>query len=97
MAWSAAISKLQVIRCSHYLAQHGDTDERGCFRPENEGLRKANESYQRAPERLAMTVDRYLKAGLDLARGIDLASAMSEPDPERRAALLRQAGIEEDE
>jgi hypothetical protein len=34
MAWSAAISKLQVIRCSHYLAQHGDTDERGCFRPE---------------------------------------------------------------
>jgi hypothetical protein len=38
-----------------------------------------------------------LKMGLDLARGIDLASAMSEPDPERRAELLRQAGIEGDE
>ncbi|MGH2993753.1 MAG: hypothetical protein ACRDL1_09475 [Solirubrobacterales bacterium] len=33
--------------------------------------------------------------GLDLARRIDLASAMSEPDPDRRAELLREAGVEE--
>jgi hypothetical protein len=36
------------------------------------------------------------RLGLDLARGIDLASAMSEPDDERRAELLRQAGVEDE-
>jgi hypothetical protein len=95
LAWSAAIKKLQIVRCARFLAQNGETDERGNYRRENELLTKATDAYERSLERLAMTVDRYLKAGLDLARGIDLASAMSEPDPDRRAELLRQAGIDE--
>ena len=80
MAWSAAISKLQVVRCSQYLAQYGESDERGRWRPENEGLRKANESYQRALDRLAMTVTSHAKAGLDLARAsqFDLARHWAE-------------------
>ena len=35
------------------------------------------------------------KLGLDLARGIDLANAMSDPDPEERRRRLAEAGIEE--
>jgi hypothetical protein len=83
MAWSAAISKLQAIRCTRYLAQHGETDERGRYRPENEGLRKANESHQRALDRLAMTVGSYAAAGLDLARAqqFDLARHWAEHPP----------------
>lgn len=73
MAWSAAIAKLQVVRCARFLAQHGETNSRGRWRPENEGLRKANETYQRALERLAMTVGSHLRAGLDMQRGRDLA------------------------
>jgi len=97
MAWSTAIAKLQVIRCSRFLAQHGDTDAQGRLRPEVEGLSKVNERYQRSLERLAMTVPSHMRSGLDAARTIDLASAMSEEDPQRRAELLREAGIDEED
>jgi hypothetical protein len=98
MAWSAAIAKLQVIRCSRYLAQYGDTDAQGRLRPEVEALSKTNDRYQRSLERLAMTVPSHMRSGLDAARTIDLASALSEPDPERRKQLLAEAGIDpEDE
>ena len=45
---------------------------------------------------LGMTPKSRAKLGLDLQRTVDLASAMSEPDAERRAELLREAGIEEE-
>lgn len=44
---------------------------------------------------LGMTPRSRAKLGLDLARQVDLADAMSDPDPERRAAKLREAGIVE--
>ena len=97
MAWSAAIAKLQVIRCSRYLARHGDTDAQGRLRPEVEALSKTNDRYQRSLERLAMTVPSHMRSGLDAARTIDLATAMSEPNHERRAELLREAGLDPEE
>ena len=44
-----------------------------------------------------MTVPSHMRSGFDAARTIDLASAMSEPDDERRAELLREAGLDEEE
>jgi hypothetical protein len=97
MLWSLAVAKLQVIRCARFLAQHGEVDERGRFRPENDGLRKANESYQRSLERMAMTVPSRARTGADIARGLDPATALSaaarEPDPELRRALLVRADL----
>jgi hypothetical protein len=97
MAWSAAIAKLQVIRCSRYLAQHGDTDAQGRLRPEVEALSKTNDRYQRSLERLAMTVPSHMRSGLDAARTVDSASAMSAPDDKRRVELLREAGLDPEE
>jgi hypothetical protein len=37
------------------------------------------------------------RLGLDVARTVDLATAMSEPDAERRERLLRDAGVIDDE
>jgi hypothetical protein len=91
--WAAGIKKLQVIRCARYLAQRGETDGRGNLRPENEGLVEATEAYERSLDRLAMTVGAHMRAGADLARTVDAATAMSEPDPERRARLLRRGWL----
>jgi hypothetical protein len=46
---------------------------------------------------LGMTPNSRAKLGLDLQRTVDLASAMSEPDDARRAELLREAGIEDED
>lgn len=45
---------------------------------------------------LGMTPKARAALGLDLARTVDLATAMSEPDPERRAELMREAGVGDD-
>jgi hypothetical protein len=44
-------------------------------------------------DQLAMTPKARGALGLDLARTVDLATAMSEPDPARRADLMRAAGV----
>jgi hypothetical protein len=81
-----------------YLRDHGIVD------PKSKQLRESvialesrlrNEAQDHA-DALAMGPRAKVKLGLDIARGIDLASAMSEPDPERRAELLREAGVEEE-
>jgi hypothetical protein len=91
--WAAGIKKLQVIRCARYLAQRAarrmvaatcGRRTRGC---------EATEAYERSLDRLAMTVGAHMRAGADLARTIDVATAMSEPDPERCERLLREAGL----
>lgn len=46
---------------------------------------------------LGMTPRSRVKLGLDMARAADLATAMSEEDPQRRAELLRDAGVIEGE
>jgi hypothetical protein len=71
MAWAAAIAKLQVIRCSRFLAQHGDVDPQGRLRSEVEALSKTNDRYQRSLERLAMTVPSHMRrASAQHARSI---------------------------
>ena len=65
MAWAAAIAKLQVIRCSRFLAQHGDVDPQGRLRSEVEALSKTNDRYQRSLERLAMTVPSHVRSRVD--------------------------------
>jgi hypothetical protein len=42
---------------------------------------------------LGMSPRSRAKLGLDLVRQADVAEAMSEPDPDKRADLLRQAGL----
>lgn len=78
-----------------YLSNYGHTDSRGRFRPEVDALGKATTRLLGALERLGMTPAGRARLGLDLARTADLATAMSEPDPERRAALMAEAGIVE--
>jgi hypothetical protein len=46
-------------------------------------------------ESLGMTPRSRARLGLDLSRTVDLATAMSEPDDERRAELLREAGLDD--
>ncbi len=44
-------------------------------------------------EQLGMTPRSRAKLGLDMVRATDLATAMSEENPQRRAELLREAGV----
>lgn len=44
-------------------------------------------------ESLGMTPRSRARLGLDMARTADLANAMSEEDPQRRAELMREAGV----
>lgn len=45
---------------------------------------------------LGMTPAARAKLGVDLMRQVSLAEAMSEPNPAKRADLLRQAGVDMD-
>lgn len=90
---AAALQLIIVRRVLGYLSTHGFEDARGRLRPEVEGLERANERFLKALDRLGMTPSSRAKLGLDLARTADLATAMSEPDPERRARLMRDAGV----
>jgi hypothetical protein len=64
----------------------------------------ALELWSRAVTRLGRELDALgigpaarARLGVDVARIADLATAMSEPDPERRRVLLREAGLDEEE
>lgn len=80
MLFSLAVAKLQVIRCSRFLAQHGETDGRGNLRPEVEQLSRVNERYQRSLDRMAMTITSRARLGVDVQRGFDLARHWAEQD-----------------
>ena len=101
--WTLGVLKLGVVRCLRFLAQHGEQDERGRLRPENEQLGQATLRYRRALAEEAMTLRSRLQAGLDLARtrAIDPSTALSlaaqESDPEARRRLLERAGVLDDD
>lgn len=91
---SAAIDLLIVRRVHGFLQTKGWEDERGeRLRPEVEHLGKANARLLGKLAQLGMTPTARSRLGLDIARTVDLATAMSEPDPERRALLMRAAGM----
>lgn len=46
-------------------------------------------------EALGMTPRSRARLGLDLVRTVDMATAMSELDPDRRREQLREAGLED--
>lgn len=89
----AALALLRVRRVSAYLELHGDTDGQGHLRPELDGLGKAIEHAARLLDRLGCSPRARAALGVDLARTADLATAMSEPDPARRADLMAEAGV----
>lgn len=92
---SAALDLIVVKRVLGYLTTHGFEDERGRLRPEVDGLSKVNQRLQKALDRLGATPTSYARLGFDVARtGASLATAMSDPDPERRAELMREAGLD---
>lgn len=77
-----------------YLDQHGVLDRRGKERSAARAERRLRGEAARWLAALGMTPTARARLGLDLARAADLATAMSEPDPVRRAAMLRQAGVD---
>ncbi|MDQ3571703.1 MAG: P27 family phage terminase small subunit [Actinomycetota bacterium] len=72
----------------------------GLFERKGGGIRPAVDLERRLRQEaadyldaLGMTPRSRAKLGVDLARTVDLATAMSEPNPERRQELLEQAGL----
>lgn len=78
-----------------WLAKHGLIDKRGRVRPAADYLEKATRTLDRLLDNLGMNPRSRAKLGLDLQRNVDLATAMSEPDPERRRQLLAEAGYDD--
>jgi hypothetical protein len=80
-----------------WLDTHGVFNKRGRLRDrilvQEERLRNEVAKHLDA---LGMTPRSRAKLGVDLARTADLAQAMSEPDPQKRARLLRDAGLADD-
>ena len=69
----------------------------GIPRPAVEFERRLRAEARDHAAELGLTPRSRAALGLDLARSIDLATAMSEPDPAVRASLLRRAGLAEPE
>ena len=90
---SAALDLIIVQRVLGYLTAHGFEDARGRLRGEVEGLSRANARLMAKLADLGATPTSYARLGFDVARTADLATAMSEPDPERRRALMAEAGV----
>jgi hypothetical protein len=85
---------VQMERAETYCAIHGFIDEKtGAVKPAAEHLARLRKEAARHLDALGMNPTARARLGLDLARTVDLATAMSERDPERRKKLL--AEIEE--
>jgi hypothetical protein len=80
-----------------YLAARGYLDGQGNVRPAAELTGRMRREASDYLDALGMTPKSRAKLGLDLQRTVDLASAMSEPDDERRAEPLAEAGLEPEE
>jgi hypothetical protein len=86
---AAALQLVQTRRCAAFLASHSATDERGRWRPENEGLERALGRLMGMLDRLGMTPAGRMRLGLDMVRGLSLAeqmAALADEDGEARGA-----------
>lgn len=79
---------------SEWLDEQGPLDRRGKPRSALRAESKLSNQAVSYLKELGLTPRSRAALGLDLARVVDLATAMSEPDADRRAALLRQAGLD---
>lgn len=91
--FNAARFWAKVNRANDWLEEHGWFGEDGQLRPVVAELRKHEDQLAKYLDQLGMTPTSRARLGLDLARTADLATAMSEPDAEKRRELLRQAGV----
>ena len=99
---AAQVTLLAEVLCrldsiNSYLEARGYLDDKGNVRPAAELAGRMRREASDYLDALGMTPKSRAKLGLDLARTTDLATAMSEPDDERRAELLREAGLDEEE
>jgi hypothetical protein len=77
-----------------WLAGHGYVDPVTHEpRPVVAALEKATRTLDGLLDKLGMNPRSRAALGADLARTVDLATAMSERDPAKRQDLLRQAGV----
>lgn len=83
----------KVNRANDWLDEHSWFGEDGELRPVVAELRKHEDQLTRYLDQLGMTPTSRARLGLDLARTADLATAMSEPDPEKRRAMLADVGL----
>lgn len=78
---------------SDYVDEHGFLDANGELRPVVPELTKVERQLTELLDRLGMTPTSRARLGLNLARTVDVAQALSEKDPSKREALLREAGV----
>ncbi len=83
----------QTRQVAEWLDKHGPLDAKGNPRPALGKLESLSNSLMKGLGQLGLTTRSRAELGLSIARTVDLATAMSERDPERRADLLRQAGL----
>jgi hypothetical protein len=76
-----------------WLDEHGWFGEDGVLRPVVSVLAKFERQLMEQLDRMGMTAAGRARLGLSLARTVSLADAMSEPDPEKRRAMLADAGL----
>jgi Phage terminase, small subunit len=91
----AARALCRVRRVEAWCDLHGFLDEKtGDVKPAVNYLEKATRTADQLLASLGMNPRARTRLGLDLARTTDLATAMSEPDDDRRRELLAEAGVE---
>ncbi len=76
-----------------WLDREGTLDKRG--KPRSAALweRRLQSNALKLMKELGMTPASRAKLGVNLARAVDLAQALSEPDEQRRAVLMAEAGL----
>ncbi len=91
-----ALCRLEGVEA--YTRLYGSVEfKTGNVRPAAELERRLRAEALDYAEALGMTPRSRARLGLDLARTTDLAIAMSEPDPDRRRQLLRDAGLDQED
>jgi len=91
----AALALARVRRVTAWLDAFGYLDEKtGDVKPAVRYLEQATRTAERLLSALGMTPTSRARLGLDLARQVDLARIMSEPDDDRRRAMAAEAGVE---
>jgi hypothetical protein len=76
-----------------WLDAHGPLDRKGKPRSAASWERRYTSAAMKQLAALGMTPASRAKLGVNLARAVDLAQALSEPDEQRRTALLADAGL----
>lgn len=94
-----AILYARIGRAYEYLVEQPDPvfARRGQVHPIYERLERWERQASAEEDRLAISPLTRARLGLDTLRAADLATAMSEPDPEKRRVLLDDVGLGDDD